>query len=404
MSDFPKVHRFLGRFMQLPDHVNAYIVELEKSVVVIDTTLAFSRAKELRAKAESFGKPIEAVLLTHGHPDHYTGLAAFGDLPRFGSQGCLEFAKEEDVIKAPTATAYLGDDYPKVRQFPNEIVKDGTVLTFGGAKFTFFDLGPAESPSDGLWVVEKNGARHVFVGDVVALNCHCFFRDGYVHEWNNVLGRLQKELRSRDLLYLGHGESPTSTETIKWQLDYNQAFLKAVAQIEDKSVPVSRATQEKVIAAMKQYLPSDATIFLLDYELGDSIADLYPNRGFGRGRGKELYKQQLKLMASGKIDELIARNYHKDAMMVAFDCVHRGHSELKEYYVDTLKLMGKVTYLATEYFAEFEDVVLFKAVITSEGRGTVHADNALYIKDGKIYRHQALTLLPDADYDKLVPF
>jgi hypothetical protein len=155
---------------------------------------------------------------------------------------------------------------------------------------------------------------------------------------------------------------------------------------------------------MKQYLPSDATIFLLDYELGDSIADLYPNRGFGRGRGKELYKQQLKLMASGKIDELIARNYHKDAMMVAFDCVHRGHSELKEYYVDTLKLMGKVTYLATEYFAEFEDVVLFKAVITSEGRGTVHADNALYIKDGKIYRHQALTLLPDADYDKLVPF
>ena len=75
--------------------------------------------------------------------------------------------------------------------------------------------------------------------------------------------------------------------------------------------------------------------------------------------------------------------------------------ELKKYYVDTLKLMGKITYLATEYFAETEDVIIFKAVIASEGRGTVHADNGLYMKDGKIWRHIALTLLPDVDYDEL---
>ena len=85
----PITHRYIGKFMALPDdHVNAYIVELENSLVVVDSTIALSSALGLRAQAEALNKPIEAVLLTHGHPDHYTGLAVFDDLPRFSSPGC----------------------------------------------------------------------------------------------------------------------------------------------------------------------------------------------------------------------------------------------------------------------------------------------------------------------------
>lgn len=119
------------------------------------------------------------------------------------------------------------------------------------------------------------------------------------------------------------------------------------------------------------------------------------------GKGKDFYKEQLAMMASGRIDELVEKHYHEDAVMVTFDGIRSGREELKKYYVDTLKLMGNITYLATEYFAETEDVVIFKSVITSDGRGTVNADNALYMKDGKIWRHIALTLLPDIDYDAM---
>ena len=119
MAEFPKVRTVTGKFMVLPrDHVHAYVVELENSVVVVDATLALSSARDLRTVAESFGKPIEAVLLTHGHPDHYTGLAEFADLPRLASQGCLDFAHREDIEKADTAKMYLGDDYPDERVFP----------------------------------------------------------------------------------------------------------------------------------------------------------------------------------------------------------------------------------------------------------------------------------------------
>lgn len=116
------------------------------------------------------------------------------------------------------------------------------------------------------------------------------------------------------------------------------------------------------------------------------------------GRGKDFYKEQLALMASGDIDGLLDKHYHEDAVMVTFDGIRRGREELKKYYVDTLALMGNITYLATEFFAETEDVIIFKAVITSEGRGTVNAENGFYMRDGKIYRHIALTILPDVDY------
>lgn len=403
-QNLPIIHRYLGKFMELPrDHVNAFIVELENSVVIIDTTLALSSAKGLRVEAESFGKPIKAVLMTHGHPDHYTGLVVFDDIPRYASQGCIDFAKREDIIKAPTATGYLGDDYPKERLFPDKLVIDGDFLTFDGVTFTFHDLGPGESDSDGMWVIAKDGVKHVFIGDSVALNCHCFLRDLHISEWLDILERLKNEFDEKSTrFYLGHGISPVGMEAVDWQIGYIKAFLNAVAQLPDKSLPVKRETQEMVIAAMKTYLPNDATLFLLDYELDVIIAGLFEkSERFISGRGKDFYMEQLGLMAQGKIDELVERHYHENAVMVTFDGMRRGRGELKKYYVDTLKIMGNITNLSTEYFAEIEDVIIFRATITSDGRGKVQALNGLYMKDGKIFRHIALTLLPDIDYEKM---
>ena len=268
MAEYPKVRTVTGKFMFLPrDHVHAYVVELGNSVVVVDATLALSSARDLRTIAESFGKPIEAVLLTHGHPDHYTGLAEFADLPRLASQGCLDFAHEEDIVKAGTAKMYLAEDYPDVRVFPDVIVKDGESHTFGGATFTFKDLGPAESDSDGMWLLEKDGMTHAFVGDTVANRAHCFFRDGHTPEWLKALDRLEKELDDNTLLYIGHGATPSTKEVIQWQRGYIQAYWAAVEALEDKSIPVTRENQEKIIAAMQEYLPGEATLFLLDYEM-----------------------------------------------------------------------------------------------------------------------------------------
>lgn len=276
MTNFPIVHDVMGKFMELPqDHVHAYIVELENSLVIVDATIAISSAVNLRAKAESLGKPIEVVLLTHGHPDHYSGLFKFEDLPRLASQGCLDFVQREDVAKAAVAKQLLGDDYPEQRVFPNQIIKDRDSFTFDGVKFTFTDFGPGESDSDGMWVFEKDHVKHAFVGDVVANRCHCFMRDGHLLEWLKLLDRLDQEFDESTQFYVGHGKTPSTEEVIAWQRGYIKTFIEAVAYLEDKIEPVSRATQEKIISIMQKYLPGNATLFLLDYELEISIPALW---------------------------------------------------------------------------------------------------------------------------------
>lgn len=403
MHDFPKVHRFSGALMVHPkDRVNAYIIELAECSVVVDTTLTISSAKELRSQAEALNKPIEAVLLTHGHPDHCTGLATFKDIPSYASKPTIDAITAEDNKKASLLAEKLGAEYPTERVVPGNVIADGSSLVFGGLTITFTDFGPGESQSDGMWSFWDRGIRHCFVGDLMVLNSHCYMCEGFIHQWQNSLHRLKTECDSRATkFYTGHGDDVLGMEALDWQLGYNNCFINSVAALEDRTIPVSQESQDTVLKAMKRYFPGDTNQSLLEMDLAHAIEAAIDTCLFTGGKGKAYYVEQLMLMSSGDIDKLIEKHYHPDAVMVTFDGMRRGHTELKKYYVDTLKIMGQITGLSTEFFAEIEDTVIFRATITSEGRGTVSAENGLYMRDGKIYRHIALTLLPDIDYDTL---
>jgi len=122
--------------------------------------------------------------------------------------------------------------------------------------------------------------------------------------------------------------------------------------------------------------------------------------GFVPGNGKEFFKEQMAYLANKDVDGLLKNQYHEDAVMITFDSIRRGRDELKQGFVNTLASMGRITQLQVDYFAETEDAIIFKAAITDDKRGTIKADNALYMKDGKIFRHIALTILPSFDYVK----
>jgi glyoxylase-like metal-dependent hydrolase (beta-lactamase superfamily II) len=68
----PEVHVFQSGEAGL--FANAYLVETANHLVAVDSTLLESTSKALRQKVVELGKPLHAVLLTHGHPDHYNGV------------------------------------------------------------------------------------------------------------------------------------------------------------------------------------------------------------------------------------------------------------------------------------------------------------------------------------------
>src|SRR5690349_55589 len=77
-----RVHTFVASF-EGGNIANAtHIVESRNSLVLVDGQFLVPYAEGFRRYADSLGKPIDRVYVSHRHPDHWFGLgAAFGDVP-----------------------------------------------------------------------------------------------------------------------------------------------------------------------------------------------------------------------------------------------------------------------------------------------------------------------------------
>jgi len=253
--------------------VNAYIVETENALVAVDSTLTVTDSRALREKADGFGKPLQAVLITHAHPDHYGGLTelvAGLEVPIIATKAVNEIIRRDDAVKESILRPMFGDDWAKERTFPNQTVEDGEKVSFDGAEFTVADLGPSESPADSMWVL--NDGSDVFPGDVVYNHKHCYLADGFWQEWLENIDRLERELGSDTTLNIGHGE-PAKPALFAWQRGYIETFIAAV-----KSANWSNPEQAKaeVEAKAKEYLPDDDLAFLMELSVEPVAATMGP--------------------------------------------------------------------------------------------------------------------------------
>ncbi len=269
---FPKIHRYEARVSDF--FVNAFLVETPGAVVAVDATLANSDARALRRKIdEEIRKPLKSVLLTHGHPDHYTGLAELTrglDVPIYATQGAIDFAREEDRRKADVAVALFGAEFPRQRRFPEMVVKHGDRVTCDGVEFEVRDYGPGESDDDALWLLHSHGVDHVFIGDIAYNNMHCFFRDLHATEWLGSLDRLRREFNHSARLYPGHGDV-CGVEVTHWNRGYIFAFIDTLRELLHGRDHLEPAEKQTLVAKMQTYLPNSKLLFLLTYELDDTI-------------------------------------------------------------------------------------------------------------------------------------
>jgi len=268
MNDQPLMHRF--PVQQEGAFVNAYLVETAAGVVAVDSLLTVSESRAMRRALERIGKPLQAVLLTQSHPDHYAGLAqlvAEDDVPIFAPQGVIDTIIRDDAAKDAIVGPMFGDEWPGTRIFPNTPVLDGERVTFDEVEFTVIDLGPSESPHDSPWVLGAD-ATTVFLGDQIYDRRHSYLADGFHREWLENLEQLRARFSDDVVFHIGHG-GPVRPADFDWQRDYIETFVGTVEGADWSRPDVAHAA---VVAEMKRFLPTDELQFLMELSV-DPVAE-----------------------------------------------------------------------------------------------------------------------------------
>jgi glyoxylase-like metal-dependent hydrolase (beta-lactamase superfamily II) len=252
--------------------VNAYLIEGERGVVAVDSTLTVSGGRELRERVKSTGKPLEALVLTHAHPDHYGGAVeaiADSDSPIITTAGVDGIIRRDDPIKEQILRPMFGEEWPVERPFPSRIVENGTELSFGDIELAVRDLGPSESPHDSIWFLGEDRST-VFSGDQAYNHTHCYLADGFWEEWLANIETLTADLPADAVLHPGHGDA-TTPDLFAWQRRYIEEFIEAVRSADWSDVDRARQT---VLDAMTRYLDSEQLRFLMELSIEPVAAKL----------------------------------------------------------------------------------------------------------------------------------
>ena len=240
---------------------NAFLVETSGSVVAVDAMMTVSDARDLRRHVDNLGKPLRAVLITHGHPDHYNGvgelLKGLGKIPVVATESVARTMRRIDDAKEIQWRPVFGEEWPKERVFPDLFVIDRDTLLFDGVPFTVRELGPGESSCDLFWTV-GGPSRVAFAGDVVFGRVHSFMNDGHTSDWLASLDILEKELNGVEILYAGHGDSGRPFEMIDEQRRYLLHYRKMVGKLAKGETSLDVEAKKNLVRAMKEHLPTEA--------------------------------------------------------------------------------------------------------------------------------------------------
>lgn len=227
MPGGPRVHTYVS-----PVEVGAnatHVVEGREAVVVFDSQWFADYARDFRAYVDSLGKPIERVIITHGHLDHYLGLsAAFRDVEVHA------LAETRAIIEGegPYLFENFGPDfgYADVESLivPSNVLAEGA-LSIDGVDYRIESVEGAESEQGIL--VEFTDRAVWLVGDLVYNDVHLFIEDrATIDPWIAALEDLAD--RAGGLILAGHGR-PGGLETVAFNLEYLRTAREALTEADD---------------------------------------------------------------------------------------------------------------------------------------------------------------------------
>lgn len=217
--------------------VTIHLIDAPNGLIIVDSGDGEEWSAEVHAMAGAIGKPIAGVFVSHDHPDHISGLAAYEGAPIMTTQGILD-----NIAGAPWPSPDIVGTA--------KAIEPGT-LQLAGLELTVTAYTNAESAEQ--IVIEIPEMDTAIVQDLVYNNA--FFFPGIDRpNWIATLETLRESLDVETLL-VGHGY-PASRGELTAAIDYLSEFN---AMIEAASGP------DELGARMRERWPDRMADTFIDF-------------------------------------------------------------------------------------------------------------------------------------------
>jgi len=170
---------------------NSHVIELASQAVLFDVPLTEEYAGEVLTVADSLGKPLTRLYISHAHPDHFAG-AALIEAPSYAPGPVKDLIDRSGDLRIQRGYActpgHTGVPLPRSRPV-DHAVAPGAEETLDGIRLRFEAVPQAET--DSQLTIALPDAGVLITQDVLYNGVHMFLGEHAFDAWNAAITALE---------------------------------------------------------------------------------------------------------------------------------------------------------------------------------------------------------------------
>lgn len=254
VADFGDVKIHSYQSPDLTGFVTTYVIETPERLVFVDGQHSVIYGQEIRDYAETNCKPVDRMIISHLHPDHWFGAYQFRDVPIYSFAETQAEIDQLGEFFIEISIESLGEHVPPTKVVPNRVIEHCATEVVNGVRFEFRHVTDAES--DNMMMIYLPDQKVLIAQDMLYNNCHLFCGHGNFDGWKQGLVEMRNDT-SFDLVLPGHGPTAGSRQAIDDALIYLDHAQAACAKA---------TTGDELKAAILESYPSYLAAGLVDIQ------------------------------------------------------------------------------------------------------------------------------------------
>ncbi|MGC4979519.1 MULTISPECIES: MBL fold metallo-hydrolase [unclassified Streptomyces] len=216
-----RIHTVVASFTGSNIANATHVVETKNQLVLVDSQFLSPYARAFREYADSLGKPIERLYISHRHPDHWFGLGtAFTDVTVHALSETMTFIRDHGEDSRSDHWK-LGDLAPERIVVPEQVASAGEDK-IDGVRYVFDRVTDTEI--DYHLTIRLPDLGVYFTQDLVYSGTHLYLTKHMDH-WIRVLRDML--LSDYELFMPGHG-LPADKNEVARNIEYLSAARQAI--------------------------------------------------------------------------------------------------------------------------------------------------------------------------------